>query len=629
MAILRAFVTQTWFDSSAPQALSLCAPIPPGVPFTVDDLTRALLKAPALKAVASPFPPNLLWKANAEAIARIVHADLARWWSQWPPHVPTVWQQGWLIFIGKPNRPPTCPGNLRALAMQEPVGKVDQLIKSQSSGLRNLQAGSRPLQCYGGIQLFVDLEKAFDTAPRAEIMKALHLLDVPSSLISILGAWHSNTHYVLTHHELTDVLPTNRGVRQGCVAAPALWSSLMFFLMHNFTQHVSADWIRQYMTVFADDVHLCQVIYSAPDLDRAIEHFGRFFTCAHALGLKINFRKTEVMLRLAGSWHTRIQSKHILRTSDGMVLCIPYGDGLTAHIPMKSAVTYLGARISYHNSSKATVAHRIAASKHVFHRLKIWLSCNSQIPINKRYQLWKATVFSTMIYGIFTVGLTPQGLTNIQIEIMRQLRSIAGDYSQITALSHQAFLAQRCWSSPASLLLTRVEGMIARLFSRHLMLDSADIVLRCDWQHLQSTALMLRQAMATDSTSQALHAVLNPNTYHACHFCSRTFATVAAMKLHMHREHEYQQRTFRHVQFSTDSTDGMPHCHVCDFSFPTWHAFHRHMALHIELDDTKASLTELDLHLNGLSRPAVQQPALTPAALMRQPRLRSSLTMMQ
>eukprot|EP00435_Cladocopium_sp_Y103_P041588 s322_g11.t1 len=237
-----------------------------------------------------------------------------------------------------------------------------------------------------------------------------------------------------------------------------------------------------------------------------------------------------------------------MRTSDGMALCIPYGDGLIAHIPLKSAVTYLGARITYHNSSRATVAHRIAASKHVYHRLKIWLSCNSQIPIDKRYQLWKATVFSTMIYGIFTVGLTPPGLTNIQIEIMRQLRSIAGDFSQITALSHQAFLAHRRWPSPAQLLLTRVEGMIDRLSSRHLKLDPADIVLRSDWQHLHGTAHLLRQAMATDSTSNALHAVLNPDAHHACRFCSRTFATVAAMKLHMHREHAYQQRTFRHTQ---------------------------------------------------------------------------------
>eukprot|EP00435_Cladocopium_sp_Y103_P068414 s326_g31.t1 len=82
------------------------------------------MKAPILKAVASPFPPNLVWRANAAEIATIVHADLQRWWNQWPPYVSEVWQREWLVLIAKPNKPPTSPGNLRALAMQEPVGKA-------------------------------------------------------------------------------------------------------------------------------------------------------------------------------------------------------------------------------------------------------------------------------------------------------------------------------------------------------------------------------------------------------------------------------------------------------------------------------------------------------------------------
>eukprot|EP00435_Cladocopium_sp_Y103_P046493 s1225_g13.t1 len=259
------------------------------------------------------------------------------------------------------------------------------------------------------------------------------------------------------------------------------------------------------------------------------------------------------MLRLAGPWHERVQSKFIQRTDTGAYLCIPYGHGQTEYIPMKSQVTYLGARITYHNASRATVAHRIEASKNVFRRLRLWLSSKSKIPIDKRYQLWHATVFPTLIYGIFTVGLTSKGFSLVQMEIMRQLRLIAGDFSRITALSHHAFLCHRRWPSPATLLLRRVEGMIARNESRFLTLDSADIVLRHDWRHFQDRVLLLKQAMETDPTTQALHTALNPAEPHVCLFCPRTFATIRAMKLHMSMVHDYNHKNFRQINFASDT----------------------------------------------------------------------------
>eukprot|EP00435_Cladocopium_sp_Y103_P053626 s284_g17.t1 len=597
MSILRAFVQKTWFDPDALQVLPLCTPTIPGVPFTEEELTCELQKAPILKAVASPYPPNLMWRANAAQIAAIVYRELNRWWHQWPPHVPTEWQKGWLVFIGKPGKPPTQPGNLRALAMQEPVGKsilslltrrlqsamfselstwpqmaymafrdtqdallrvvthcqqVHALVRSQSSSLWNQRAGNERLTCYGGLQLFVDLERAFDTAPRDRIIQALQMLQVPDGLIGLIGAWHDSTSYVLSHHDMSDTLPTNRGVRQGCVAAPALWSSLMYLLMIRYSHWVPAQWIRNFMTIFADDIHLCHMIHNAQDMQQAIDYFGFFFTCAQDLGLTINFRKNG--------------------------------------------------------------SHAAALGRHIFARLKIWLSCNSKISIDKRYQLWQATVFTTMIYGIFTVGLTHLGLKSLQIEIMRQLRIMAGDFPQLTALSHQSFLHHRRWPSPARMLLTRVEGMIARLDKRRFTLAPDDIVMQFDWQHLHSTAQLLRQAMETDPTTTALHSVLHPFDHHVCYFCPPAFANTKALKRHMCLVHSYSMRTFRAVHFSKDSTDGMPHCRFCSLTFSTWQLFARHMALHVERVDTQAALRDLEPHLSAQPAPSAVQMALTPAS---------------
>eukprot|EP00435_Cladocopium_sp_Y103_P050202 s1727_g15.t1 len=414
LAILGAYVKRIWYDPDALLALHYCQPYPPGVPFSLHDLIGALQQAPIVKAVAAPFPPNLVWKCNAAQIADIVYQDLQRWWHQWPPHIPAIWQRGWLVFIGKPNRQPNAPQNLRALAMQEPVGKailklltsqlqaatfgtfsrfpqmaymqardtqdalirvvhhcaaVKQLMRTQTTSLRHHDSASPKLNCFGGIQMFVDLEKAFDMAPRAEVFKSLVQLGVPPALISLLGTWHSNTSYIVTHHNMTDSHDTNRGVRQGCVAAPQLWGCLMHMLMEQYGKIVGLEWLLYHLTIFADDIHLCQLIHTAADLQSAIDRFGQFITCAHDLGLQINFQKTEVLLRLAGRFHSHAQSKHVLCTEHGVFLRVPYGHNKVARIPLKASVTYLGVCITYQNLQKATAFTTVRARK-----LHMWLT---------------------------------------------------------------------------------------------------------------------------------------------------------------------------------------------------------------------------------------------------------------
>eukprot|EP00435_Cladocopium_sp_Y103_P010896 s493_g2.t2 len=386
--------------------------------------------------------------------------------------------------------------------------------------------------------------------------------------------------------------------------------------MHLYGLHVPGTWLCEHLTIFADDVHLCQLIHNATDLQTAIDRFGAFIQCVLDLGLRINFKKTEVLLRLAGPQSTLTQSRHILRTAEGVFLKIPYGNGLVAHVPMRSQVTYLGVKITYQNLQKATVDHRISAGRHIFRRLRVWLSCSSHIPLQKRYQLWKATVFSAMTYGIFTVGLMPSTFTTLQAEIMRQLRQLAGNYAQITEQSHSDFLFQHGWPSPAQLLLTRVEGMIARLAARAHTLATCDIVLQHDWHHLQSTVHLLQQAVALAPTQQAFHSALDECAQHQCFLCNRTFSSVRARRMHMWREHHCTLHSFRAVNDAADSLGGMPFCKLCNLEFSTWQRFHHHMALHFDTNLTQVALMELDQQLQAADpvQSVLDSPRLLAAA---------------
>eukprot|EP00435_Cladocopium_sp_Y103_P037732 s700_g10.t1 len=402
--------------------------------------------------------------------------------------------------------------------------QVKQLMKDNTASLRNLRQGNDQLVCFGGIQLFVDLEKAFDVAPRAAIQKAMTKLGAAPAIISLFSAWHDATSYVLQHHDMEEIQQTTRGVRQGCVAAPTLWTCLMFLLMLQYAECVTLPWLLDHLTIFADDIHLCQLVRDATDVQQAIDFFGKFFDCALDLGLVINFKKTEAMLRLAGVHHNHVQARHILRTDQGVFLCVPYGTGKVAHIPLKAEVTYLGVQISYQNYQQATLSHRIAAGRHIFQRLKLWLSKSSRIPLFKRFQLWHATVFSAMTYGIFTTSFVHVGLQQMQAEIMRQLRVIAGNFSQITAMTHSEFLLHCSLPAPAQLLLKRLEGMMIRYNARPSQLAVDDIVLQIRWDHLDTLHNLLRQAMANDPTKQALYSALHPTELHFCHFCHRALA---------------------------------------------------------------------------------------------------------
>ena len=102
-ALLNQFVANTW---AGPDRLHLRFDSAPGVPFTVQQLERALSLIPSSKAVAKPFSPGTVWRQHASFLAPLLHAKLTVWWASNPPKIPDSWRHGWLFMIPKPSKPP-------------------------------------------------------------------------------------------------------------------------------------------------------------------------------------------------------------------------------------------------------------------------------------------------------------------------------------------------------------------------------------------------------------------------------------------------------------------------------------------------------------------------------------------
>ena len=120
MAILHAFVAKTWEGpTTVPKALD----VPAGLPFTMEELLRALMEIPISRAVARPFSPGMIWRSLAPVIAPPLFRFLQAIWNCPEPPIPDTWRDAWLLLIPKPNKQPCSPDALRPLALQEPVGK--------------------------------------------------------------------------------------------------------------------------------------------------------------------------------------------------------------------------------------------------------------------------------------------------------------------------------------------------------------------------------------------------------------------------------------------------------------------------------------------------------------------------
>ena len=342
-AIINKFVADTWHG---PDQLHLHFDGPPGVPFSVSQLERALMLIPGTKATARPFAPGVVWRQHASFLAPILHARLTEWWSQQPPIIPSCWRHGWLFLIPKPLKPPVSPANLRPLALQEPVGKAVigllihlAMLEAKTHLIRypiwaylehrsTLQAIRRViLHCetvrnqvkmfrstphnrtlqrpcngfYGGAQIFLDLQRAFDCVDRVKLFSKMHLLGISSSIIQILAHWHENMAYIVQHDTAESSIPVGRGVRQGCKAAPGLWCSFLVIFFHELQEHeqVTLDWIQNHITIYADDCHIGACFNCLDDFFLFHQIVGLVFQTLHHMDMQINPGKSVAILNCA------------------------------------------------------------------------------------------------------------------------------------------------------------------------------------------------------------------------------------------------------------------------------------------------------------------------------------------
>ena len=247
-------------------------PTPPALqvlPFDERAVHAALKRLPATKAVAPPCLRAIVWKVLAPELAGSTYRALAHWWSVSPPQAPDDWTAGWLHLIPKSGKPSTKPQALRPICLQHPVCKVassfvtTQLLQYTIAKLRcfplyaylpNRSTADCLLRVshhcrqvhddchmysqdnskdgmFGGLQVSLDMNKAFDSVSRNTVSLAIQGLQLPPDLQTMIRTLLSLHKYYIPHKKLVGEILAARGIRQGSKDGPILWTLCMHLVL--------------------------------------------------------------------------------------------------------------------------------------------------------------------------------------------------------------------------------------------------------------------------------------------------------------------------------------------------------------------------------------------------------------
>ena len=331
------------------------------LPFDEDAVYEALRRMPATKAVAPPSLPAIVWKALAPELASSTYHALAHWWSVNPPQAPDDWTAGWLHLIPKPGKPSTKPQALRPICLQHPVCKVassfvtTQLLQYSIDKLRRLplyaylpnwstadcllrvshhcrqvrddcQLRSKDNSADGmfaGLQVSLDMNKAFDSVSRNTVSLAIKCLHLPHDLQTMIHTLLSPHKYYIPHKKFVGEILATRGIRQGSKDGPILWTLCVHLVLADLAARYSCTWLHDHVIIHADDVHLRWSTQRLSDGLTAISDLDHILRVFRLYGFTINLDKSVVLFRAVGKGASRFTKRWVIRTKTGPFLTMP------------------------------------------------------------------------------------------------------------------------------------------------------------------------------------------------------------------------------------------------------------------------------------------------------------------
>ena len=584
------------------------------MPFTCDDLTHAFAQASPGKAVAPNACPNILLRQIAPSLAEWLWPILCDQWTGDTPVIPQEWKDAWLCLLAKRHVRHTT--DIRPIALTDSVGKtilglltqalrphvlptmqtmpifafvpargteealmmvfnhcrtIRAACEAQTCSFWHRLAGHAPTSLAGGAMLSLDMSQAFDRLPRHVLQAGFDLLQVPLPIARLFMHWLHHARYHISHRGVECSISSDRGVRQGCKASPLEWTIFLCQLMHQLEAQMpgssTASWIKAHLITYADDLIALWQFASIADVYRMLDQITCILDTLQQVGMKINFEKTVILLRVAGR-RVRFVRKRLLSQANGKQwLQIPKGNAMIDRLPIVPNHTYLGAKISYYKFEDQTLAHRLHIGRTTFFRLRPWLMQRHSFPLMHRIKLWQTCVCSSYNHGLQAAGLSPKGAIRYHRHVIADIRRIANSPKHITRETNHDLCARLKIDLP----LVHLEALWTTQHQRRVqkwnMLPPDDFLHNLDiMSHFRHVSAVFAQAQPQ----------LDLNEVRLCPYCDFTTTNQSNLTTHMTKVHAIERPTY--VFFTLrDAWEGLPKCSHCMRTFTKFGGLHRHI----------------------------------------------------
>ena len=440
-------------------------------------------------------------------------------------------------------------------------------------------AGAKTLACTGGISLSVDLKGAFNAVPRDTLYTGLMEQGVSGDVIHLVRQLHYQSTYRVRNSSGEEKIRTTNGIKQGCRVAPTLWVSYTLQLLARLEQRIGAELMRRTISLFADDLFAALRFDTLQAAHDAVQVLNVILTTLEALGMHINFDKSAILLAVSGTQSRTFRSKYLTKRNNAWHFKLMVSNREVL-LPLKSSHVYLGTVISYRNGPELTTSHRLQASGGKWYELKRALHNPRVLSTEKRLEIWRAGVQTSLLYGLCTVPLGYTCRQKIRGKTARQLRHIAHLPAHLTHISNEELFLRLGVADPLTTVADTLKTRLTQLLSLRNHLPD-DVACSDDTLHYASWLLEhLQEQAATEHHTKRLAAV-EPTAQHqvACPDCGLYFTNHAAMKSHRTQRHGVSQAPAATTQdaVAAHSLGGLPQCKHCKVKFSSWYGLTRHV----------------------------------------------------
>ena len=246
----------------------------------------------------------------------------------------------------------------------------------------------------------IDIQKAFDRVHHVAIWESLRKIGVHPQLIHLLRSIYENSTSSLQINEAKVPITIQRGVRQGDVLSPQLFSIVLDLAMKKL------DWSSTGIRI--DGTYLSHILYAddavlvAPNKRTLRRMIKEFMAACSTVGLNINMAKCEYL-------HNQNDDSPLKFNN--------------VQLAPKPQVTYLGVTISMPLNWDKEVSRRISSGWCAYNDYRNFFKTQS-IPMKMKRKLFNVAVLPRLIYASESWALPNTAKDRLRVTQRKMERSM-------------------------------------------------------------------------------------------------------------------------------------------------------------------------------------------------------------